>query len=134
MFTKAKNLLYIFLAIFEISYSQQMTGIYVIDNRMPTGGNTFGSFQEAISYLTSHGVGDGDVDFLVTKKTNRIYLNEINTIPGFTSISMYPKLWQASGIPFPELLDRVIQLAVERHKARQHLKTVYQPKEECYKK
>src|SRR6202140_2138384 len=56
------------------------------------------------------------VDFLMDPKTERIYLNEINTMPGFTSISMYPKMWAASGLPYPELIDRLIQLALERHK------------------
>jgi D-alanine-D-alanine ligase len=55
------------------------------------------------------------VDFLMDPKSGRIYLNEINTMPGFTSISMYPKLWAASGIPYPELIDRLLQLALERH-------------------
>lgn len=59
------------------------------------------------------------VDFLMEParkgKKSRIYLNEINTMPGFTSISMYPKLWQATGIPYKELIDRLIQLALERH-------------------
>jgi D-alanine-D-alanine ligase len=55
------------------------------------------------------------VDFLMDPgKSQRIYLNEINTLPGFTSISMYPKLWAATGIPYPELIDRLIQLAIER--------------------
>jgi D-alanine-D-alanine ligase len=49
----------------------------------------------------------------------RIYLNEINTMPGFTSISMYPKLWQATGLPYKELIDRLITLAIERHKEKQ---------------
>lgn len=48
-------------------------------------------------------------------RAERLYLNEINTIPGFTSVSMYPKLWEASGLPYPELLDRLIRLALERH-------------------
>jgi len=73
------------------------------------------------------------VDFLVTRKTNRIYLNEVNTIPGFTSISMYPKLWQASGISYSALLDRLIRLAMERHEAKSKLKTTYQPKQDWYK-
>jgi len=73
------------------------------------------------------------VDFLVTKKANRIFLNEINTIPGFTSISMYPKLWQASGLSYSALLDKLIQLAIERHKAKTKLKTTYQPKNDWYK-
>jgi D-alanine-D-alanine ligase len=55
------------------------------------------------------------VDFLMDPKTEKIYLNEINTMPGFTSISMYPKLWAASGIEYPDLIDRLIQLALDRH-------------------
>ncbi len=55
------------------------------------------------------------VDFLMDPKSGKVYLNEINTMPGFTSISMYPKLWAASGLPYAELIDRLIQLAQERH-------------------
>jgi D-alanine-D-alanine ligase len=55
------------------------------------------------------------VDFLMDAKTRKIYLNEINTLPGFTSISMYPKLWAASGLSYPELIERLIQLGLERH-------------------
>jgi D-alanine-D-alanine ligase len=55
------------------------------------------------------------VDFLMDPKTRKLYLNEINTMPGFTSISMYPKLWAASGVPYPELIDRLIELGIERH-------------------
>src|SRR5258708_7719378 len=55
------------------------------------------------------------VDFLMDPKIEKIYVNEINTMPGFTSISMYPKMWAASGLPYPELIDRLIQLALERH-------------------
>jgi D-alanine--D-alanine ligase len=56
------------------------------------------------------------VDFFVHKDTSEIYINEINTMPGFTSISMYPKLWEASGIPYSELISKVIELAIERYK------------------
>ena len=59
--------------------------------------------------------GMARVDFFLEKKGGKIYLNEVNTIPGFTSISMYPKLWEASGIPFRELIDRLIELALEMH-------------------
>jgi D-alanine-D-alanine ligase len=59
--------------------------------------------------------GMARVDFFLEKKGGKIYLNEVNTIPGFTSISMYPKLWEASGIPFRELIDRLIALALEQH-------------------
>jgi D-alanine-D-alanine ligase len=55
------------------------------------------------------------VDFLMDPKTRKIFLNEINTMPGFTSISMYPKLWAASGLDYSELIDRLIQLGIERH-------------------
>lgn len=78
--------------------------------------------------------GMARVDFLVQKKTNRTYLNEINTIPGFTSISMFPKLWEASGIPYPKLLDILIELAVERHQEKSRLRTSYQPKEDWFKR
>ena len=55
------------------------------------------------------------VDFLMDPKSRRIFVNEINTMPGFTAISMYPKMWVASGVPYPELIDRLIQLGIERH-------------------
>lgn len=58
------------------------------------------------------------VDFLLDKDTNELYLNEINTIPGFTRISMYPKLWDAAGVPYPALVDRLIDLALERKRER----------------
>ena len=67
------------------------------------------------------------VDFFLDQKTNKIYLNEVNTIPGFTSISMYPKLWEATGVPYAKLLDRLIELALERHGERNALKTTYEP-------
>jgi len=62
--------------------------------------------------------GMARVDFFLEKETDRLYINEINTIPGFTSISMYPKMWEHSGIGFGELLDRLIALALDRQKAR----------------
>jgi D-alanine-D-alanine ligase len=54
-------------------------------------------------------------------------VNEINTIPGFTSISMYPKLWEASGVSYSELLDRLIELALERHREKSHTRFAYSP-------
>ncbi len=62
--------------------------------------------------------GMARVDFLLDKDTNQYYLNEVNTIPGFTQISMYPKLWEASGLSYPELVDCLIELAIERHVER----------------
>ncbi|MGE5205094.1 MAG: D-alanine--D-alanine ligase family protein [Chlamydiota bacterium] len=62
------------------------------------------------------------VDFLMDPQTKKIYVNEINTMPGFTAISMYPKLWAASGISYPELIHRLIQLALERHEDKKRNK------------
>jgi len=59
--------------------------------------------------------GMGRVDFLREESTGRLFINEINTIPGFTSISMYPKMWAYTGIPYADLIDRLIELALERH-------------------
>ena len=66
--------------------------------------------------------GMARVDFFLEKKTGRLFLNEVNTIPGFTSISMYPKLWEASGIPFRELIDKLIELAFECHQEKMRTK------------
>jgi len=66
--------------------------------------------------------GMARVDFFLENRTGKIYLNEINTIPGFTSISMYPKLWEASGIPYRELIDRLIQFALAAHREKQRTK------------
>jgi D-alanine-D-alanine ligase len=66
-------------------------------------------------------------DFLLDKETGKLWMNEINTIPGFTSISMYPKLWEASGISYPQLVDRLLQLALERHEQRRRNKTSFEP-------
>jgi D-alanine-D-alanine ligase len=65
----------------------------------------------------------GRVDFLMETATGQMYVNEINTIPGFTSISMYPKMWEYSGVPYSALLDRLISLALDR--ARQKRVTQY---------
>jgi D-alanine-D-alanine ligase len=74
------------------------------------------------------GSGLARVDFFVESDTNRVIINEINTMPGFTSISMYPKLWQASGISYSELIDRLIALAIERHNDKSRNLTTYQPR------
>lgn len=66
--------------------------------------------------------GMARVDFLLETATGKFYINEINTIPGFTSISMYPKMWEYSGLPMSKLIDRLIELALERHAAKQRLR------------
>jgi len=72
-------------------------------------------------FLLAGVAGMARVDFFVERQTERVLVNEINTLPGFTAISMYPKLWEASGLPLPDLLDELIRLAFERHQLRQRL-------------
>jgi D-alanine-D-alanine ligase len=67
--------------------------------------------------------GMARVDFLLSRDTGAIVLNEVNTIPGFTTISMYAKMWEASGLSYPALIDRLVELAFERHAAKQQLRT-----------
>jgi D-alanine-D-alanine ligase len=71
--------------------------------------------------------GMARVDFFLQKGTEKIFLNEINTIPGFTEISMYPKLWEVSGLSFSELLDRLITLGLERHKHKKRTGVLFKP-------
>jgi D-alanine-D-alanine ligase len=77
------------------------------------------------AYMAIDCAGLARVDFLLDGESDMLYLNEINTIPGFTSISMYPKLWEATGIPYPELISRLIDLAIDRHADRQRSETSY---------
>jgi D-alanine-D-alanine ligase len=69
------------------------------------------------------GSGMARVDFLLAGDSGMLYVNELNTIPGFTTISMYAKLWEATGLNYPKLLDRLVDLAIERHNAKQGLRT-----------
>lgn len=69
--------------------------------------------------------GMARVDFFIERGEGRILVNEINTIPGFTVYSMYPKMWEASGLPYPQLIDRLVQLALERHADRRRNKVTY---------
>jgi len=72
--------------------------------------------------------GMARVDFLARADLSECFVNEVNTIPGFTAISMYPKLWEATALPLPRLIDRLIELALEEHRQRSGLKFTYQPK------
>ena len=78
------------------------------------------------AFLAVDGAGLARVDFLLSRSTGELYVSELNTLPGFTRISMYPKLWAASGLAYRELLDRLIQLALERHADKQRSRTNYQ--------
>jgi D-alanine-D-alanine ligase len=70
------------------------------------------------AYKATDCAGMARVDFLIDRETDKVYLNEINTIPGFTKISMYPKLWEATGLPYAQLIERLIDLALERKAQR----------------
>jgi len=74
--------------------------------------------QAVAAFEACEGEGLARVDFLLEKGTGDLYVNEINTMPGFTAISMYPKLWEVSGLPFARLVDRLIALGMERHRLR----------------
>jgi D-alanine-D-alanine ligase len=98
---------------------------YILDNSKliipaPLSPEQVHSFRELAvkAYQAMDGAGMARVDFLMDKTNGEIYLNEINTIPGFTKISMYPKLWEASGLPYASLVDRLIDLAMERKAER----------------
>jgi len=69
--------------------------------------------------------GMARVDFLLDRPSGKLFVNEVNTIPGFTPISMYPKLWEASRLPYPALLDRLIELALERHREKKRTRYDY---------
>jgi D-alanine-D-alanine ligase len=100
---------------YDAKYAAESTSRVVIPAELP---------EETIQEIREYAVrafksldcaGLSRVDFFVHRKTGRVYINEINTMPGFTSISMYAKLWEASGVSYPELVERLIELAVERH-------------------
>ncbi len=79
------------------------------------------------AYRAIDGAGMARVDFLLSRTTGELYLNEINTIPGFTAISMYPKLWAASGVPYSQLIDTLIDLALDRHAENARSERVFRP-------
>jgi D-alanine-D-alanine ligase len=71
------------------------------------------------------GRGLGRADFLMDRHSGEFFVNEVNSLPGFTDVSMFPRLWEASGLPYPALLDRLIELALEHHREESELETVY---------
>jgi D-alanine-D-alanine ligase len=77
------------------------------------------------AFLALDCAGMARVDFFLCQDSGQVYVNELNTIPGFTDISMYPKLWEATGVPYSDLLDRLIELALERHEDRRSSETSY---------
>ncbi len=77
------------------------------------------------AFRTVEGEGLARVDFFLERGSDRLFVNEVNSLPGFTEVSMFPRLWMASGVPYPTLLDRLIELAMERARARAAVETTY---------
>lgn len=84
------------------------------------------------AYMAIDCAGLGRVDLLLDVDSGELFINEINTIPGFTRISMYPKLWEATGVSYPELLDRLIDLAIERHQDKEKLRKSFDVTEKSH--
>ena len=95
----------------------------IIPARLPAARADAVREMAAEAFRAVEGAGMARVDFLLSAADDRLYVNEVNTIPGFTTISMYAKLWEASGLAYGALLDRLIELALARHAARQRLRT-----------
>jgi D-alanine-D-alanine ligase len=77
------------------------------------------------AFMAIDGAGLARVDFLMNGTTGELFINELNTMPGFTAISMYPKLWEATGIPYADLVDRLVDLALERHRDKARALTTF---------
>jgi D-alanine-D-alanine ligase len=85
------------------------------------------------AYIAIDCAGMARADFFLTRRNSTLYINELNTIPGFTSISMYPKLWESTGISYPALLDRLIALAMQRHAEKTRLRHSFDPPSSWYR-
>jgi D-alanine-D-alanine ligase len=109
---------------YEAKYVDERTELIVPAN-LPEAVSAELQRLAVLAFETLEGAGLARVDFFVERGTDRIWLNELNSLPGFTEVSMYPRLWQASGLPYPALLDRLIELALERGRNREKLEREY---------
>ena len=106
---------------YQAKYLEEGTQLLIPAKLKPTQAKTVQSLAVA-AFRALELSGMARVDFFLEKRGGKLFLNEANTIPGFTSISMYPKLWEASGIPFRQLIDRLIELALEQHREKARTK------------
>jgi D-alanine-D-alanine ligase len=104
---------------YESKYVDGTSGL-IIPSQLPNEVTEKIREYAVLAYKAIDCAGMARADFFVESDTNKIYLNELNTLPGFTSISMYPKLWQTSGLAYPQLVDRLIELALARKAQRDH--------------
>ena len=109
---------------YESKYIDGTSGL-VIPASLPAETTTRIQELAVRAYKATDVAGMARVDFLLDKDSGKVYLNELNTIPGFTKISMYPKLWEASGITYLELVDRLIELAIQRKAERDRTSHIY---------
>ena len=109
---------------YEAKYVDEETELLI---PAPVSDEQLAQLQQAAidAFIALEGSGIGRVDFLIDEETGEFFVNEVNALPGFTDGSMYPKLWEASGLSYPALIDRLIELALERHRERQSLETQY---------
>ena len=107
---------------YEAKYHDDSTELIIPADLEPAESEQLRAMAVA-AFRALDGEGMARVDFLFDRNTRRAYVNELNSLPGFTSVSMYPKLWEASGLPYPKLLDRLIELALDRHDRRSKLET-----------
>jgi D-alanine-D-alanine ligase len=99
---------------YAAKYLEEGSQILIPANLKPTQVKKFQNYAVA-AFRALELSGMARVDFFLEREGGKIFLNEVNTIPGFTSISMFPKMWEASGIPFRELINKLIELALEQH-------------------
>jgi D-alanine-D-alanine ligase len=109
---------------YEAKYADERTEL-IVPAKVPAAVATELQRLAVLAFSVLEGAGLARVDFFLEKGSDRIWLNELNSLPGFTEVSMYPRLWQASGVAYPALLDRLIELALERGRSREKLEREY---------
>lgn len=107
---------------YDSKYSDSDTQL-IIPAQLPPSGIAEVRRLAVAAFKAINGSGMARVDCFADAVGEQFWINELNTIPGFTSISMYPKLWEATGLPYPKLIDRLIELAIERHGERSRIRT-----------
>ncbi len=106
---------------YTAKYLEQGTQLVIPANLSKKQVSTFQEYAVR-AFRAIDGTGMARCDFFLERRSGKIFVNELNTIPGFTSISMYPKLWEASGLPYPKLIERLIELALELHREKARTK------------
>jgi len=109
---------------YEAKYGEGQSELHIPADINPTLADAL-RHMAVVAFRAVEAAGLARVDFFVERHTGTPYINEINTLPGFTTVSMYPKLWEASGLPYAQLIDRLVHLAFERQQDRRRSRTTY---------